>query len=278
MWRLTLGEISKIFFRPRSYIGFAVSLFISMLVTFGIFLEGSTIVQIALDSLSDSFGFEGKIINGNLSSFILYNSFIIHVPILVSLVAGDTISGEANAGTIRLLLTKPVSRFSFYWSKFLAVNFYTVVLIVFFTSFSYLLGIILMGKGDLIVIRNGINVISENDVLWRFLYATVFTSVSMMVVASLAIMLSTYAKNSLGPIIGTMAILIALNIICTVGFSTLEPILPYLFNVHFVKWQNYFEFEVNFSAQNKSIFLQVAYIMLFSVIGYLNFKRKDVLD
>lgn len=275
---LILNELNKIFSRPRSYIGFVVSLLITSLVTLGLYLEGSTIVQIALDSLSDSFGFEGDIINGNLSTFLLYNSFIIHVPILVSLVAGDVISGESSSGTIRLLITKPVSRTSLYWSKFFAAIIYTLSLILFFVGSSYLIGIILLGDGDLIVLRSGINVIPSYDIPWRFGLAAVYTSISMVVVASIAICFSAFAKNSLGPIVGTVAVLIALNIICTVGFSLLEPILPYLFNVHFVKWQNFFENTIDKSSMLFSAFIQLVYIVLFSLIGYYKFRFKDVLD
>lgn len=276
--RLILNELNKIFSRPRSYIGFVVSLLITTLVTLGIYLEGSTIVQIALDSLSDSFGFEGKIINGNLSTFLLYNSFIIHVPILVSLVAGDVISGESSSGTIRLLITKPVSRTRLYWSKFFAAIIYTLSLILFFVGSSYLIGIIVLGDGDLIVLRSGINVIPSNDIPWRFGLAAVYTSISMVVVASIAICFSAFAKNSLGPIVGTVAVLIALNIICTIGFSLLEPVLPYLFNVHFVKWQNFFENTIDKSSMLFSAFIQFVYIVLFSLIGYYKFRFKDVLD
>jgi len=40
------------------------------------------------------------------------------VPILVALVAGDVVSGEASMGTLRLLAAKPVSRAQIILAKY----------------------------------------------------------------------------------------------------------------------------------------------------------------
>jgi ABC-2 type transport system permease protein len=56
--------------------------------------------------------------NGYLMAFIILQTLLVHVPLLIALVAGDMISGEANQGTLRLLLTKPVSRANLIIGKF----------------------------------------------------------------------------------------------------------------------------------------------------------------
>ena len=38
------------------------------------------------------------------------NSLWIHIPFLISLVAGDQLAGEGTAGTYRILLIRPPSR------------------------------------------------------------------------------------------------------------------------------------------------------------------------
>jgi len=48
--------------------------------------------------------------NGYLLAYIILQLMLVHVPLLISLVAGDMISGEAAQGTLRVLLTKPISR------------------------------------------------------------------------------------------------------------------------------------------------------------------------
>ena len=51
------------------------------------------------------------------------------MPLLVALIAGDSIAGEANMGTLRLSLTRPISRTQYMLVKFLASIIYTVMLL-----------------------------------------------------------------------------------------------------------------------------------------------------
>ena len=50
-------------------------------------------------------------------TYILLNSLIIHIPILICLVTGDAIAGEASSGTLRLILQRPFSRNQIYLAK-----------------------------------------------------------------------------------------------------------------------------------------------------------------
>jgi ABC-2 type transport system permease protein len=141
---------------------------------------------------------------------------------------------------------------------------------------TYGLGYFLFGDGDLIVLRRGVHVFSENDVWWRFLLAFGLGLLSMLVVASLSLMISSFVNNSIGPIVGTIAILIALNIIFTLGAPLFKEILPYVFTTHFIKWQYLFDYDLNLPAIKFSVIVQLAYIIIFNTIGIINFKRKDI--
>ncbi|MDZ7776879.1 MAG: ABC transporter permease subunit [Bacteroidales bacterium] len=65
----------------------------------------------------------------------------IHIPFLVALVTGDLLAGEANAGTFRLLLIRPVSRTQLLTAKFLAGWIYMLSLMVFMFAFSIGFGV-----------------------------------------------------------------------------------------------------------------------------------------
>ncbi len=53
---------------------------------------------------------------------------LIHIPLLIALVAGDSVAGEANMGTLRLMASKPVSRTGLMIAKFMATVIYTALL------------------------------------------------------------------------------------------------------------------------------------------------------
>lgn len=278
MIALLRNELFKITRRPRTYIGFGAILIIVLALELAFFAQGEKLIGLAFQNLESVFRLEGKIISVNFLTYMLMNVLIIHVPILICLVTGDIISGEAANGSLRLLLQRPYSRAKIYIAKWLAGVIYTLTLIIFLALTSYLLGLALFGEGDLIVFRRGIHVFEADDVLWRFSLAFGMGILSMLVVASLSIMISSFTSNSIGPIVGTIAILIILNIISSVTGGLMQSVLPYLFTTHFVKWQYFFETDIEWSSIYMGIIVQVAYIIIFSLIGLINFKRKDILS
>jgi ABC-2 type transport system permease protein len=277
MMTLLQIELYKIVKRPRTYIGFGAILLIVVALEFAFFAKGETLIGMAFQNLESVFRLEGKIISVNFLTYMLLNVLIIHVPILICLVTGDIISGESANGSLRLLMQRPYSRARIFLAKWMAGVIYTIALVLFLGLMSYILGYALFGEGDLIVFRRGIHVFEADDVQWRFMCAFAMGILSMVVVASLSIMISSFTNNSVGPIVGTIAVLIVLNIVSSVAGSVLQLVLPYVFTTHFVKWQYFFDTEVDWGSILNGTLVQVGYVVLFTSIGLLNFKRKDML-
>jgi len=228
MWKLIKIELYKIFSKPRTYIGFGAIFIIIVAIEIGIKIKGDEMFSMIISNLSDKFFFEGKLINMYGVGYVILNTLWIHVPILVALVTGDLLAGEANSGTFRVLLTRPVSRIKLIISKFLAGWTYTLLLILFMMFLSGIIGLLLFGPGDMLVMTTKISIISSNDILWRFGLAYIYGFLCMTTVATLSYFLSALSDNSIGPIIGTIALIIGITIITTVGAPLLRPILPYL--------------------------------------------------
>jgi ABC-2 type transport system permease protein len=97
-------ELYKIFKRPRTFIAFGAIAVIILLVQFALKVNGKDFVQFYTDSQADTFDIPyEKILNGYFVCVAVLHMILIHVPLLVALIAGDMISGEANLGTLRLL-------------------------------------------------------------------------------------------------------------------------------------------------------------------------------
>ena len=278
MIQLTLIELFKIVKKPRTYIGFFAIFLTVGAMQLAMFYEGEELISIAIQNLENDFRLEGKIINTNLMTYILLNSLIIHIPILICLVTGDAIAGEASSGTLRLILQRPYRRNQIYLAKALSGYLYTISLVFFLALMTYVLGYFLFGSGDLIVLRRGVTVISSNDVGWRFFFAFCSGTLSMIVVASLSMMISSFVNNAIGPIVGTISIIIGLNIIFTLGAPLFKDVIPYIFTSHFIKWQYFFDFEIETEKLKLSFLVQLGYIIVFNAIGMYNFNRKDILS
>lgn len=271
-------ELFKIFKKWRTYIGFITIAVLVPLIQIAMLIEGEGALDMMTRNIRQSFIFVGNLLNGYLISYIVLNSVTIHIPFLVTLVAGDLLAGEATAGTYRLLLTRPRSRMSVLTSKFIAGLIYTNLLVLFLAVISLGLGSSLFGFGELIVIKSsGIIIFAKNDIFWRFLWAYGFASLSMMVVASLAFLFSSFVENAIGPIVTTMAIIIAFLIISNLNIEFFQTIRPYLFTTYMDTWKQFFEDPFNKTEIAKSCAILVGHIAVFYGTALWIFSKKDIL-
>ncbi|MFH0761905.1 MAG: ABC transporter permease subunit [Bacteroidota bacterium] len=271
-------ELFKIFTKPRTYIGFGAIFVIIVAIEVGIKIKGDEMLGMIMEGLSDKFIFEGKLINMYSVGYIILNTLWIHVPILVALVTGDLLAGEANGGTFRILLTRPISRVKLIISKFIAGWVYTTMLIIFMIILSVVVGGILFGPGDLLVMTTKVSIIGSDDLVWRFLAAYSYGLLCMTTVAAMSYLLSALSDNSIGPIIGTIALIIGITVISTVGKSLLEPILPYFFTTYLTSWQKFFDTEFTMNMISHDILIQFLYIFGFFFITLFYFRKKDILS
>jgi ABC-2 type transport system permease protein len=278
MWKLISIELYKIFSKPRTYIGFGAIIVIVLAIEFGILFEGDMMVGMIMQNIRERFIFEGNIINQYLVAYVILNTLWIHVPILVALVTGDLLAGEANSGTFRLILTRPISRVQLVLSKFIAGWIYSILLVVVMALLSIGLGQILFGPGDLVVITNKVNIFSSGDVLWRFAGAYAYGILSMTTVTALSFLLSALADNSIGPIIGTIALIIGITIISTVGASLLGPVNQFLFTSYLPSWQLFFHTDDGMARLGHAILIQGTYIIGFLGFTIWYFRKKDILS
>src|SRR5436189_2067450 len=127
MMRLLQIETYKIFKRQRTYIAFVVIAAIIFLIQVGLRFGGKEYVSMLMSAMNETFEVNpDEMLNGYFVCFFVLNLLLIHVPILVALIAGDMISGEANMGTLRLLASKPISRTKLLLVKFAAACGYTI--------------------------------------------------------------------------------------------------------------------------------------------------------
>lgn len=278
MLRLINIELYKVFTRKRSYIGFIAIVVIVLVAQAAMLWEGQSMHEFITKNLSDAFYMQGNLVNGYLMTYLVLNFLWVHVPLLVVIVTGDLFSGEAQGGTFRLLLSRPVSRTNLVTAKFLAAIAYTFVLMLIFALVSLGLGLLIFGKGDLMVIFNSVNIIPENDILWRFFMAFIYGFIGMSSIASLSLLLSSMTRNSLGPILSTMAIIILFTLITTFNFSIFRSIKPFLLTNYLDSWQLLFAFDVDIKKVFTDATVLVVHIIIFYVITLFYFNKKDILS
>jgi ABC-2 type transport system permease protein len=290
MLELIRIELFKIFRKPRTFIAFLAITAIVGLIQMGFYVDGESYINFGMQALADSFDVNGKVLNGYLLAYIILQTLLVHVPLLIALVSGDMISGEANMGTLRLLITKPVSRAKLISAKFLASSLYTLLLLIWMAIWALLISMLVFGTDDMIIMKSEVvTQILERDVMWRYFAAFGFAALAMVTVSSLAFFLSIFAENSIGPIIACMSIVIVFTILNTLNLPIFNTVKPYLFTSHMLGWKGFFDVKVNAdneqiigSVENLGAVMRSAAILFVHIVGFwiasiVVFKKKDIM-
>jgi len=290
-------ELYKISRRSRTYIAFAAITAIVFIFQFAFKADGESYMNMMMQSVQDSFEIDkSKAINGYFMCYIILNTLLIQVPILVALIAGDAISGEANMGTLRLILTKPVSRTQIILVKFSASVIFTLMLLVWMAVTALLVSLFIFGADDMLIFRvkgeeSQILQITKDDIMWRYFAAFGYAAVALTVIAALALLLSVFADNSIGPIIATVCIVIICTVISNINVPIIDRnVKPWLFTSYLVGWKGFFYIGTsdegepikgsleNWPAIRNSLLVLIAHIVLLLGASVFFFRRKDILS
>ena len=274
---LLKNEMVKISGKWRSFIGFISIGILLPLILWGCKLGGGEIHRDMARQLQDSFVVVGSIVNGFLATHLVMNFLWVHIPFLVTLVAGDVVAGEGAAGTLRIYLTRPVSRAKILMSKLMATYLYVVALIGFFALMSLGLGSLWLGTGDLIVFHQGILILPQQTAWVRFALSFLLGIGVMFVVASLCFMFSTMVNNGIGPMIGAMAVIIVGLAVSNIPLDLFEKMRVYLFTTYFDIWKKAFYEPIPWREIGENGLILALYTTGFLGISFAIFTRKDVL-
>ncbi|WP_028611706.1 ABC transporter permease [Paenibacillus harenae] len=168
------------------------------------------------------------------------NSAELFLPLLVMIVAVDLVSSERSMGTIKLLLTRPVSRFKVLLSKYIALILSVSLIIFLFGLLSFLISAVMFGNqgwsapvltgfsvqgGELNIA--GVRLVSQSRYILQQFGLAWFIS---LVVGTLSFMLSILMRSSAAGM-GTMLACLISGAILSSMVSSWES-AKYLFMVN----------------------------------------------
>lgn len=271
-------ELLKTYVKWRSYIAFIAISIVVPLVMIAMKLQGDTMVKTLARNLPQDILLGGNILNGYFVTYFVLNALWIHVPFLLTLVAGDQLAGEGAAGTFRLLLTRTASRSGILAAKYATTLLYTFTVVAFLVALSVGLGVLLFGTGVLFVPGKSLTIIAAGEAPWRLLLACLLATWGMWVIASLAFLFSSLVDNALGPILGTMAVIIVFYVISGLPVDLFRAIRPYLFTSYLDIWQKALEQPIAWNEVVRSGLILGGFNVGFYLVTWYIFVRKDILS
>lgn len=200
------------------------------------------------------------------------------ITIFTIIIAGGIVSGEFHSGTIKLLLTKPVSRSTVLLSKYVTVLFAGLSFSALSLIGSWLTGGVLFGFTDLdhpaLTVLGG-KVVEEN-MLVHVLAVYGLDFVQLIVMATIAFMISSAFRNT--------SLAIGLTIFAMMGGQLVLQLLARYDWVKYVLFANldlsgFFgtgQPPVEGLTLGFSITVLLVYYAVFIAIGWVAFTRRDV--
>jgi len=196
----------------------------------------------------------------------------IFLPIAVSVVAGESIAGENNLGTLRYLLALPVGRTKLLIAKLMTVTVFVFMAVVIVAVVAYVAGASLFGIKPLPGISGA--AIAAEDATWRTVVTVIFVAVSMLGVAATALLFSTFTDSPLAAVFGALAVLVTSQVLDLLEAG--RAVHPYLLTHYWLAFIDLFRFPVLWRDVVRGFLLQGVYIALLLGAAWANFTTKDI--
>jgi ABC-2 type transport system permease protein len=278
MWALYFNEIIKSFSKWRTYIGFGAIAVVVPLVMLGFSIGSSEIQRELLQNIGEEFITSGNLANGMWASHLLMYALFFHVPFLIILITGDVVAGEGTAGTFRIYLTRPVSRSAVLFAKLLAALTCSTALVAWLGILSLGIGNLWLGVGDVLLVQDeGILILPWDIALARFGLAYLFAFLTMFSVTALTFLFSAMVTNAIGPIAGAIAVLIVCLALTALNIDAFQWFQQHLFTSHFDLWTIAFFDPIPWGKALESLIHLGGYTIVFAALGFVLFRRKDIL-
>ena len=268
---MILVELRKTFRRPRTWATIAVLNALPVLVA----------VLLVLTDLAPRPGEGPPFLSAVLSNGTLYPLAALAIvlplflPIAVAVVAGASIAGEAQAGTLRYLLARPAGRTRLLVAKLVAVMAFVLVTVLVVAAVGYVVGTTLFQAQP---IAGGSSVsgtsLTPEEIAGRTLLAIGYVAVSMLGVAAFALFFSTLTDSPLGATMGALAVLVASSLLFTLDAAS--PIAPYLPTRYWLSFVDLFRDPILWRDITRGIALQAVYVGVLLAAAWASFTTKDV--
>jgi ABC-2 type transport system permease protein len=285
-------ELRKLLRRPRTWI--SIALLCALPIAVAVFIA---VTHIAPPPGEGAAFLSAVVEDGSLfPAAALALVLPVFLPVAVALVAGDSIAGEAAAGTLRYLLIRPVGRTKLLVAKLVAVITYVLLAVLAVTLTSFISGILLFGSrppeavGTPGSVSSGIPSagvqpsasatslsgapLTVTQLIERIAGAVALITVSMLGVAAIALFLSTVTDSVLGAAFGALAVLVGSEVLVTLNAAA--AVQPYLPTRYWLAWIDFFRQPVFWRDIQRGFGIQAVYVLVFLAAAWANFSTKDV--
>jgi ABC-2 type transport system permease protein len=264
--RFLRSELRLIFGRRRNQAGMGILALVPIMI--------AITVKVSTPSAGGGPDFFGSITSNGL--FVALTSLSIELglflPLAVAAIAGDSVAGEANIGTLRYLLTVPVHRTRLLAVKFAAITIFALVATLWVSVVGSVAGLALFGGGEMTLLSG--TQISMGSAVLRVLLATIYLGLCFASLGAIGLFVSTLTEQPIGATIAVVIINVMSFILDSIPqLSWLHEWLP----THW--WMSFGDFlrdPVAWGDVTRGLLTAAGYMLVFWLAAWARFSDKDV--
>jgi ABC-type transport system involved in multi-copper enzyme maturation permease subunit len=203
-------------------------------------------------------------------SLVVESSLIL--PLVVAVVAGDAIAGEANRGTLRYLLAVPAGRTRLLGIKFTAVVAFCAGACLLVAAVAVIVGAILFPVGPVTLLSGTAVPLAAG--LLRLLFVALYLAAAMAALGAIGLAISTLTEHPVGAIAAILVIALASEVADSV--SQLDVIHPYLPTHWWLSFDALLRVPVTWPELGHGLLSFGVYIVIFGSFAWAKFSTADV--
>jgi ABC-2 type transport system permease protein len=264
--RFLRSELRIIFGRRRNLAGMAVLAVVPIILA----------IAIRVDSGPQGAGPDFIIgITGN-GLFVAFAALILELPLFLPLavgtIAGDSVAGEANLGTLRYLLTIPAGRTRLLVVKYTAIVIFAVVCTLLVATVGTIMGLALFGAGDMTLLSGSRT--SLADGLWRLLLCSLYLAAQFSALGALGLFISTLTEQPIGATIAVVLINVMMFILDSI--SQLAWLHPWLLTHWWTAMADVLRDPIYPDSIERGLLTAAVYAATFWLLAWARFSNKDI--
>ena len=271
------NELWKLFGKKRTYIGFAM-FFLAQNVIAAVFRFSNASRNMVRQLEGNGYPADHFISSLTIATVMLFPIAYILLPLYASLVGGDLVAKEAEDGTLRMILSRPISRVRLLLVKWMAGAIFSLVLVAVLGLFGLLFSSFLFPWSGLFAFIPGelFSVFDPSTGLWHYFFAHLALVVKAVTITGLALMFSCF---NIKP---ASATILALSF-CFVNFILLQ--IPFFRDIqhwflthHLNLWQHLFAQPIPWWRVGESLSILFGFNLTFFIVGSAVFFTVVILN
>jgi ABC-2 type transport system permease protein len=208
--------------------------------------------------------------------FIAFTALTVELPLFlplaVGVVAGDSIAGEAQMGTLRYLLVAPAGRTRLVLAKLATAVVFCLVAAFTVAGAGWLVGAALFPLKDVALLSGG--TISAPDALLRGLGVAAYVGLSLAGLSAIGVFVSTLTDVPIAAMATTVGLAITSQILDAI--PQVAAIHPWLPTHYWLAFGDLLRQPVETSVMAQGLALQLGYVVVFGAAAWARMSTRDV--